>query len=274
VETKRILESLEMLEVWENEDVGSVKEWKTMVMRMMNVHEEMKWKRSMLVQVGGKGSKTTLARYMRIKTELREEWFLSLNKIWVKRWVRMRGGVSEIEVSKGRRRGGKKKLRRDQRKCCWCKEGAVEDDEHFWGRCEKWKEWRMRMWKKVEDYDVVMMRKVSGWGEEKRMDWLMKGGQGIMRECVLKEMMRWLRERERLGRGKDGSEKWGKKEKRQKTKKKEKRQKTKTKEKRQTTTKNEDVSVISETERKQRMDICKAFTYMQTYVNTYKAYMK
>ena len=95
-----------------------------------------------------------------------------------------------------------------------------------------------------------------------------------MRECVLKEMMRWLRERERLGRGKDGSEKWGKKEKRQKTKKKEKRQKTKKKEKRQTTMKNEDVSVISETERKQRMDIYKSFTYMQTYVNTYKAYMK
>jgi hypothetical protein len=44
---------------------------------------------------------TTLERYARIKPTLRSEWFLNRSRVWVSRWVRMRGGVQELEVTMG-----------------------------------------------------------------------------------------------------------------------------------------------------------------------------
>ena len=54
-----------------------------------------------------------------------------------------------------------------------------------------------------------MMRKITQWGEEEMMDWVMMGGGWKMREDVMKVMMKWLRQREKVGRGKVGSETWG-----------------------------------------------------------------
>jgi hypothetical protein len=196
VETKRVLEELGMDEVWERENVGEKKEWKKRVKRMIWRREELRWRKRMLGD-GGVVAKVTLERYMRIKKKLRPEWFLGESRVWVRKWVRMRGGVQDLEVSRERGRRARWK-----RICYWCKVGCVEDQRHFWDECDKWKTWREELWKELWEIDKEMVGEVVGWGVEDRLDWLMKGGSLKTRMKVMKGMTRWMYEREKMGRGK------------------------------------------------------------------------
>ena len=200
VETRRILEELGMGAEWEREDIGEMKGWKRRVKRMIWRREELRWRERMLGS-GGKNAKTTLDRYMRIKKTLRPEWFLGESRVWVRRWVRMRGGVQELEVSRERWR-----RMRSKRICYWCNLGCVEDERHFWGECDKWKTWRRELWEELWEVDKEVVGKVVGWCAEDRVDWLMKGGNKKLRMKMMKGMTRWMYEREKMGRGKSGKE--------------------------------------------------------------------
>lgn len=200
VETKRVLEELGMGVVWEKEDVGDLEQWKTRVKRMIWGREELRW-RGRMIGGGGMKVKTSLERYMVIKKKLRAEWFLGESRVWVRRWVRMRGGVQELEVSRERGRRARRK-----RVCYWCKLGCVEDENHFWGECEKWEKQRTALWKELGNLDKRTIGDVVGWNVEKKVDWLMMGGNKKVRMRVLKGMTRWMYEREKMGRGKIGKE--------------------------------------------------------------------
>ena len=68
-------------------------------------------------------SVTTLERYARVKTSLRNEWFLGRSRVRVSRWVGMRGGVQELEVMKGR--GRTPQVRREEWVCRFCEGGGI-----------------------------------------------------------------------------------------------------------------------------------------------------
>ena len=72
---------------------------------------------------GGRGGRPNvkLARYFRIKTKLSREWYLREDRVWVRRWVKLRAGVEELEVERGRARG----IVREARTCKFYCAGAV-----------------------------------------------------------------------------------------------------------------------------------------------------
>ena len=63
---------------------------------------------------------------------MKKEWFLTESRVWVRRWVKLRGGVEKLEVEMGRYKG----LLREERVCKWCGEG-VEDIRHLLDECEE-----------------------------------------------------------------------------------------------------------------------------------------
>jgi hypothetical protein len=201
VETKRVLEELGMDVVWEREDVGDLKRWKNRVKRMIGGREEFRWRGRMIGSGNGK-VKTSLERYMVIKNKLRAEWFLGESRAWVRRWVKMRGGVQELEVSRERGRRVRRK-----RVCYWCELGCVEDERHFWGECKQWEKQRTALWKELWELDKRTVGEIVGWGIEYKVNWLMRGGNKKVRMRVMKGMTRWMYEREKMGRGKIGKEK-------------------------------------------------------------------
>lgn len=195
VETKRLLVELGLGELWETEAVGEDKSWKSLVRRLMHEREEMRWRQSMV-------GKTTLERYMRIKTTLRKEWFLGESRVWVRRWVMMRASASCLEVTVGRW----KKVLLEKRVCGWCGSGEVEDEEHFLDGCEGGRSLRRETWDemRVGDDEQAVVR-IEGGGREERVDWMMAGGCSVRtRQVLIKAVGRWLFGRETKGRGRPG----------------------------------------------------------------------
>jgi hypothetical protein len=177
--------------------VGSVEKWKTEVKRVVGEEEGRKWRRRMagLEKVGE--AKVKLAMYVRVKTELRSEWFLDMDRVWVRRWVRMRAGVARLEEEMGRHRG----VRSWNRVCRWCESGSVESVEHVLDECVKWKEERKEMWAEGVRLDVGKMRVVMGWSRRERVEWLLKGVEKKMRRGLMRKATR-LYAREKEGEGK------------------------------------------------------------------------
>ena len=76
VETKRLLLELGLRHVWETEVVGNDEAWGSLVWAVIQEREEIRWRREMV-------GKSTLERYVRVKEELRVEWFLDKPRVWV-----------------------------------------------------------------------------------------------------------------------------------------------------------------------------------------------
>jgi uncharacterized protein YhaN len=169
VRTKNLLVELGLGEEWETEEVGSEKQWKRLLKAMMQHREEREWREGMLT--GGRGGvpKTKLARYMRIKTKLQKEWYLREDRVWVRRWVRLRAGVEEIEIERGRCKG----LSRGKRICKFCDSGEVEDEEHFLDRCGRWKEGRQELRRRLIEVNLRRWRVATSWSSMERTDWIL-----------------------------------------------------------------------------------------------------
>jgi hypothetical protein len=192
VRTKEILVELGLGEEWETEEVGSEKQWRGLLKAMMQHREEMRWKDGMLT--GGKGGapKTKLARYMRIKTTLRKEWYLREDRVFVRRWVRLRAGVEELEVEQGRSKG----LSRGERICKFCDSGEVEDEEHFLERCGRWKAGREELRTRIKEANLRRWRVATSWNSTERTDWILQGASaGARKVTVMKGVVRLLFER-------------------------------------------------------------------------------
>ena len=146
--------------------------------------------------------KTTLERYMRIKTTLKSEWFLGESRVWVRRWVKMRESASCLEVTVARW----KNLALEKRVCGWCESEEVEDEEHFLDGCEGGKSGRREVWDEMRvGGDEQRVIRVEGEGREERVDWMMKGGSSVRtRGLLIRAVGRWLFRRETKGRGRFG----------------------------------------------------------------------
>ena len=189
VETKRLLCGLGLGEVWLSGRVGSDRQWKALVRALVHEREEMRWRREL-------ASKSTLARYARIKDRLVPEWWLGESRVWVRRWVKLRASASCLEVTTGRYRG----VARAERVCRWCKGGYVEDEEHFLDGCKWWRKERRPVWDAMRVGDESYVKKVEGWTRVERVDWMLMGGCSVRtREILLREVGRWLFRRERYG---------------------------------------------------------------------------
>jgi hypothetical protein len=195
VETKRLLKEVGLEEYWESEEVGEQNEWALLVKRMVFRREEAKWREGMWR--GGKRGMalTTLERYARVKRTLRNEWFLDRSRVWVSRWVRMRGGVQELEVTVGRRRAPQ--VPRKDRVCRQCHLGEVEDEEHFWLHCPRWAEQREGLWNDMFEVDDMATGGALQGSDRAKLDWLMQGGSKKVKEVALRGMVKWMHARRR-----------------------------------------------------------------------------
>ena len=160
-ETKRVLQEVGLGWVWTNEEVGDVKEWKVLVKKMVGEEEQKQWRRRMVGRKVGQ-AKVKLLRYMMMKTELKKEWFLELDRSWVRRWVRMRAGVESLKVELVRHRG----VWRRGRVCRWCESGEVEHVGHVLDVCGKWDKERREMWEGIRKEDEKGVRRM--WGSRGR----------------------------------------------------------------------------------------------------------
>jgi hypothetical protein len=109
-EVKCLLEEVGLGGCWGSERVGTVREWKSRVLKAVGRWEEQKWRWGMVRK--GYNAKVKLETYMRVKKRLEKEWFLTKRRVWVRRWVRLRAGVERLEVELGRYRGVKRWNRR------------------------------------------------------------------------------------------------------------------------------------------------------------------
>ena len=195
VETKRLLEKVGLAEYWVNEEVGEQNEWALLVKRMIFRRAEAEWRES--IWRGGKRGMalTMLERYARIKKTLRSEWYLNRSRVWVRQWVRMRGGVQELEVTVGRRRAPQ--VPREDRLCRHCHHGVVEDEEHFWLHCPRWAEQRDELWGDMFEVDDMVTGGVLQGSDRAKLDWLMQGGSKKVKEVALRGMVKWMHTRRR-----------------------------------------------------------------------------
>ena len=166
---------------------------------MMHKYEEAAWRERMCS--GGKGGKgkTKLSVYVQVKNKLCAEWFLRMDRQLVRRWVRLRAGVEELEVELGRRAC----LRREERVCRCCSEGEVEGVVHFVGECGAWAGQRAGMWEAlsgVNDRWIRRVRVVRGWGVTDRVNWILRGGEGQQQEraIVVRCVIGMLYDRDKL----------------------------------------------------------------------------
>ena len=180
-----VMEEVGLKEEWESQKVCGGSGWRSMVKMLVGKWEERRW-------VGRMCSRPKLARYMRIKTVLRKEWFLKSDRCWVRRWVGIRAGGGGLQVEQGRYRG----VVRRERVCKCCELLEVEDLDHLVMRCDRWKEERRRLWDRLREIDMKMVRLMSGWGGERVVDWLLGGANRKMGWVVMKEMGKWIHKRE------------------------------------------------------------------------------
>ena len=109
-------------------------------------------------------------------------------------------------MSAGRRR----RVFRDRRVCGWCDAKVVEDEEHFMDGCRKWRKKRRNLWDVMRVGDMEAVKKMELCGRTERVDWMLRGGCSVRtRELLVKGLGVWLFDREKKGRGKNGSERWG-----------------------------------------------------------------
>jgi hypothetical protein len=183
-------------EEWSSGQVGTSREWALLVKELVHVREEMRWKGRMAFGGVKGGPKTKLRRYARIKTELKKEWFLREDKVWVRRWVKLRAGVEALEVEQGRA----KRVPREERICRCCGQG-VEDEDHFVDSCARWVEERRKWRRVVEQMNKKKWEQISAGTVRARVDWLMKGGSGGKKKksVVMKGIvgMLWTRDKDR-----------------------------------------------------------------------------
>jgi len=193
VETKRLIYELGLGDIWETESVGDDVRWKNIVRGMMQEREEIWWRREV-------AQKCSLDRYMRVKEQLREEWFLKEPRVWVAKWVGLRAGVTCLEATRGRYR--KPRVIRRDRVCTWCESGSVEDEDHFLGECERWSGVRSEIWNEMRMGDRDPVKKIEGVGGQERVDWMVRGGCSVRpRGLLLVRVGSWLFSRERMGEG-------------------------------------------------------------------------
>ena len=186
--TKAVLDRIGLATVWASEDVGTDREWKRMVRRLLHLDEEICWRHSMM-------RKSSLAGYCRLQQDLRKGWFLSNHRAWVSRWVRLRAGVGVIEAHRGRF----SRTARCHRVCRFCSDG-VEDLFHLLDGCSRWRDHRSRLWQLVETADPGARSRAMTWSRTGRIVWLLRGGSVRTRDAVLKVVGGWYREREVVGR--------------------------------------------------------------------------
>ena len=190
VETKRLLLELGLRHVWETEVVGDDEAWGSLVWAVIQEREEIRWRREIV-------GKSTLGRYMRVKEKLKAEWFLTESRVWVRRWVGLRAGVTCLEETEGRYVG----VHRAKRVCRWCESGDVEDVDHFLDSCESWGTTRTDLWNTMRGGDRLMVKRVEAWGTQERVDWMLRGGCSVRtRSTLLGGLGGWLFCRERVRR--------------------------------------------------------------------------
>jgi hypothetical protein len=191
MEIKGLLEKLGLKESWESEQIGDRDEWRIMLKKAMQNRQECEWRSKMCMEK--RGAKTSLMRYMRIKNSIVPEWYLGENRVWARRWLRIRGGRNGLQVDKGRRGG----VERINRTCVWCDQKVVEDAEHMMDECDGWNDERDDLWDKMMHEDIDTMSYISSWSRRDKTDWLIRGGNKKTRLVILKNITSWFYRREK-----------------------------------------------------------------------------
>ena len=154
-QTKLLLEDLGLEEYWRNE--SQVKEiglemWDKLIFEKIRQSEEKRWRDNM-------EKKSKLRTYRQIKSVLRLEQYL-IDDSWRlgrKMMTRLRSGTNELEIEKCRWKG----VSVEDRLCCVCSNGEVEDEAHAIDRCSLYDSRRNSMWSQIERVTHGRVRRLN-----------------------------------------------------------------------------------------------------------------
>ena len=151
-------------------EMGSKSAWKAKVYLAISIKERGGWRDGM---ISGKKPKIKLKMYAHVKTDMGMEDYLTGGKKEVGRMVRLRAGVTRLEIEKGRW-SGEGRRERWERVCKMCNSGEVEDVVHFVSGCPMWKEERSRMMGEIRKVSWESWRQVMSLRMWSRTAWLIK----------------------------------------------------------------------------------------------------
>lgn len=184
-ETDKVLRELELGDL--TTELGPSPVWRERVTSRIASRERRTWREGLL-------GKVKLKCYAQVKQEMRMEEYLTGHRKEVGRLVKLRAGVTRLEVEKGR---WKTKCRWE-RVCKMCKSGEVEDVVHLIEGCEAWTEERAEVRRAVrEECRTAYLDWMAGSPWE-RVVWLLREVGGKKMRKARKVLDEWVRKRERV----------------------------------------------------------------------------
>ena len=154
---QKILKELKIEHVWFSEQVGTEKDWKTVVKACIQGREQKLWIREM-------NKKDKLRLYKTIKLSLKREEYLDvIMDLEERRLVTaLRGGNNQLRIEVGRW----KNEEIHERTCSICASGEPEDEVHALFECSAYlrerRDWFSNI-RKMTRYDFMRMKDDTEW---------------------------------------------------------------------------------------------------------------
>ena len=141
---------------WVNEQVGSEKEWKILII-IFQARDEKEWLAEMK-------RKDKLRIYRTLKFELKKEEYLDtiMDNEERRMMTALRSGTNALRIEVGRW----KKEKIEERTCTLCANGDTEDEPHALLRCSTYERERRLLYKNVltvSNYDLKVMQNDEEW---------------------------------------------------------------------------------------------------------------
>ena len=151
------LTSIGLGHIWDTEEVGSEKDWKSLLKASIQAREEKEWITEMSLF-------PKLRTYRKLKFVLEREEYLETvtDREERRRMTALRGGTNPLRIEIGRWKGEQLQ----DRTCTLCAKGEVEDEAHVLLDCSTYERERSEMFSKIQtvtNYDVKSMRGEQEW---------------------------------------------------------------------------------------------------------------
>jgi hypothetical protein len=151
------LGSIGLGHIWDTEEVGSEKDWKSLLKASIQAREEKEWITEMSLF-------PKLRTYRKLKFVLEREEYLETvtDREERRRMTALRGGTNPLRIEIGRWKGEQLQ----DRTCTLCAKGEVEDEAHVLLDCSTYEREGSEMFSKIQtvtNYDVKSMRGDQEW---------------------------------------------------------------------------------------------------------------
>jgi hypothetical protein len=156
-QVRKTLVSIGLGHIWDTEEVGSEKDWKSLLKASIQAREEKEWITEMSLL-------PKLRTYRKLKFVLEREEYLETitDSEERRRRTALRGGTNPLRIEIGRWKGEQI----HDRTCTLCAKGEIEDEAHVLLVCSTYERERSEMFSKIQmatNYNFNSMRGDQEW---------------------------------------------------------------------------------------------------------------